>query len=95
MSALVVSATDPLEEGSAFLLNFIVILKFNLGYRRWKQDINNWLMLNNLVLFNAIISHRVYIAIFYRLENSDRELVEVEFDDKDSQIMLDVLIKNY
>ena len=52
-------------------------------------------MLNNLVFFNAIISHRVYIAIFYRLENNDRELVEVEFDDKDSQIMLDVLIKNY
>ena len=52
-------------------------------------------MLNNLVLFNAIISHRVYIAIFYRLENNDHELVEVEFDDKDSQIMLDALIKNY
>ena len=41
-------------------------------------------MLNNLIFFNAIISHRVYIVIFYRLENSDRELVEVEFDDKDS-----------
>ena len=41
-------------------------------------------MLNNLVFFNAIISYRVYIVIFYRLENSDRELVEVEFDDKDS-----------
>ena len=52
-------------------------------------------MLNNLVFFNAIISHRVCIAIFHRLENNDRELVEVEFDDKDSQIMLDVLIKNY
>ena len=52
-------------------------------------------MLNNLIFFNAIISHRVCIAIFYRLENSDRELVEVEFDDKDSQIMLDALIKNY
>ena len=52
-------------------------------------------MLNNLVFFNAIISHRIYIVIFYRLENSDRELVEVEFDDKDSQIMLDILIKNY
>ena len=52
-------------------------------------------MLNNLILFNTIISYRVYIAIFYRLENSDRELVEVEFDDKDSQIMLDALIKNY
>ena len=52
-------------------------------------------MLNNLVSFNAIISYRVYIAIFYRLEDNDRELVEVEFDDKDSQTMLDVLIKNY
>ena len=52
-------------------------------------------MLNNLVSFNAIISYRVYIAIFYRLEDNDRELVEVEFDDKDSQIMLDILIKNY
>ena len=41
-------------------------------------------MLNNLVLFNAIISYKIYIAIFYRLEDSDRELVEVEFDDKDS-----------
>ena len=41
-------------------------------------------MLNNLVPFNAIISHRVCIAIFYRLENNDRELVEAEFDDKDS-----------
>ena len=41
-------------------------------------------MLNNLVFFNAIISYKIYIAIFYRLENSDRELVEVEFDDKDS-----------
>ena len=41
-------------------------------------------MLNNLILFNTIISYKVYIAIFYRLENSDRELVEVEFDDKDS-----------
>ena len=95
MSALIVSTTDPLEEKSAFLLNFIIILKFNLGYRRWKQNINNWLILNNLIFFNAIISYRVYIAIFYRLENSDRELVEIEFDDKDSQIMLDVLIKNY
>ena len=95
MSALIVLATNPLEEGSAFSLNFIVILKFNLEYRRWKQNINNWLMLNNLVLFNTIISHRVYIAIFYRLEDSDRELVEVEFDDKDSQTMLDALIKNY
>ena len=83
MSILVVSATNSLEEKSAFLLNFIAILKFNLKYRRWKQNINNWLMLNNLVLFNTIISHRVYIAIFYRLENNDRELVEVEFDDKD------------
>ena len=52
-------------------------------------------MLNNLVLFNTIISYRVYIAIFYYFEDSERELVEVEFDDKDSQIMLDVLIKNY
>ena len=52
-------------------------------------------MLNNLILFNTIISHRVCIAIFYRFENNDHELVEVEFDDKDSQIMLDVLIKNY
>ena len=95
MSALAVSATDPLGEESAFPLNFIVILKFNLGYRRWKQNINNWLMLNNLVLFNTIISHRACIAIFYRLENNDRELVEVEFDDKDSQVMLDTLIKNY
>ena len=41
-------------------------------------------MLNNLVLFNAIISYRVYIVIFHRLENNDRELVEVKFDDKDS-----------
>ena len=41
-------------------------------------------MFNNLVLFNAIISYKVYIAIFYRLKNNDRELVEVEFDDKDS-----------
>ena len=41
-------------------------------------------MLNNLIFFNAIISYRVYIAIFYRFENNDRELVEVEFDDKDS-----------
>ena len=41
-------------------------------------------MLNNLVLFNAIISYRVCIAIFYRFEDNDRELVEVEFDDKDS-----------
>ena len=52
-------------------------------------------MLNNLILFNAIINYRIYIAIFYRLEDSDRELVEVEFDDKDSQIMLDALIKDY
>ena len=52
-------------------------------------------MLNNLIFFNTIISHRVYIAIFYRLENNDRELVEVEFDNKDSQIMLDILINNY
>ena len=52
-------------------------------------------MLNNLIFFNAIISYRVCIAIFYRLEDNDRELVEVEFDNKDSQIMLDVLIKNY
>ena len=95
MSALVVSATDPLGERSAFPLNFIVILKFNLRYRRWKQNINNWLILNNLVFFNAIISHRTYIAIFYRLEDNDRELVEAEFDDKDSQIMLDVLVKDY
>ena len=83
MLILVVSATDSLEGKSAFPLNFIIILKFNLGYRRWKQNINNWLMLNNLVLFNAIISYRIYIAIFHRLENNDRELVEVEFDDKD------------
>ena len=41
-------------------------------------------MLNNLIFFNAIISYRIYIVIFYRLENNDRELVEVEFDDKDS-----------
>ena len=41
-------------------------------------------MFNNLIFFNTIISHRVYIAIFYRFENNDRELVEVEFDDKDS-----------
>ena len=95
MSALAVSATDPLEEGSAFPLNSIVILEFNLGYRRWKQNINNWLMLNNLVSFNAIISHRACIAIFHRLENSDRELVEAEFDDKDPQAMLDILIKDY
>ena len=52
-------------------------------------------MLNNLILFNTIISYRVYIAIFHRLGNNDRELVEVEFDDKDSQTMLDVLIKDY
>ena len=52
-------------------------------------------MLNNLVLFNAIISHRICIAIFYRLGDSGRELVEVEFDDKDSQIMLDTLVKDY
>ena len=52
-------------------------------------------MLNNLIFFNAIINYKVYIVIFYRFENSDRELVEVEFDDKDSQIMLDALIKNY
>ena len=36
MLALVVLTTDPLEEKSAFFLNFIVILKFNLKYRRWK-----------------------------------------------------------
>ena len=84
MSALISSTTNSLEEESAFFLNFIVILKFNLKYRRWKQNINNWLMFNNLVFFNAIISYRVYIAIFYHLEDSDRELVEVEFDDKDS-----------
>ena len=41
-------------------------------------------MLNNLIFFNAITSYRVYIVIFHRLENNDRELVEVEFDDKDS-----------
>ena len=52
-------------------------------------------MLNNLVFFNAIISHRVYIVIFYRFGDNDRELVEVEFDDKDSQTMLDALIKDY
>ena len=52
-------------------------------------------MLNNLVLFNTIINYRICIVIFYRLENNDYELVEVEFDDKDSQIMLDALIKNY
>ena len=95
MLALVVLATNSLEEKSAFSLNFIVILKFNLRYRRWKQNINNWLMLNNIIFFNTIISYRVCIAIFYRLEDNDRELVEVEFDDKDSQIMLDILVKNY
>ena len=84
MSVLIVSTTDFLEEESAFFLNFIVILKFNLEYRRWKQNINNWLILNNLVFFNAIINYKIYIAIFYRLEDNDRELVEVEFDDKDS-----------
>ena len=52
-------------------------------------------MLNNLVFFNAIISYRIYIAIFYRFEDNDHELVEVEFDNKDSQIMLDILIRNY
>ena len=52
-------------------------------------------MLNNLIFFNAIISHRVCIIIFYHLEDNDYELVEVEFDDKDPQIMLDTLIKNY
>ena len=52
-------------------------------------------MLNNLVFFNAIISHRAYIAIFYYFENNDRELVEVEFDHKDPEVMLDALIKNY
>ena len=52
-------------------------------------------MLNNLVFFNAITSHRACTAIFHRLENSDRELVEVEFDDKDPQTMLDALIKDY
>ena len=41
-------------------------------------------MLNNLIFFNAIINYRIYIVIFYRLENNGRELVEVEFDDKDS-----------
>ena len=34
MLALTVLATDPLEEESAFPLNFIIILKFNLKYRR-------------------------------------------------------------
>ena len=84
MSALIVLTTDPLEERSAFPLSFIIILKFNLEYRRWKQNINNWLIFNNLVLFNAIISYKIYIAIFYRLEDNDRELVEVEFNNKDS-----------
>ena len=52
-------------------------------------------MLNNLVFFNAIISYRICIVIFYRFGDNGRELVEVEFDDKDSQTMLDALIKNY
>ena len=32
MLALVILATNPLEEENAFLLNFIIILKFNLRY---------------------------------------------------------------
>ena len=52
-------------------------------------------MLNNLVPFNAITSHRACTAIFHRLGDSGRELVEAEFDDKDPQAMLDALAKDY
>ncbi len=69
--------------GGAFPLNSIAVLESNLGYRRWKQDINNWLVLNNLIPFNAATNHRASTAIFHRLGDSGRELVEAEFDNKD------------
>lgn len=81
--------------GGAFPLNSIAVLESNLGYRRWKQDINNWLVLNNLIPFNAATNHRASTAIFHRLGDSGRELVEAEFDNKDPQAMLDALAKDY
>ena len=88
-------AADLFGGGSAFPLNSIAILESNLGYRRWKQDINNWLVLNNLTPFNDVTSHRACTAIFHRLGDSGRELVEAEFDSKDPQAMLDALAKDY
>lgn len=39
-------------------------------------------MLNNLTPFNNIISYRAYTVIFHRLKDSNRELIEAEFDSK-------------
>lgn len=41
-------------------------------------------MLNNLILFNIAINYKAFMTIFYRFKDSDRELIEIEFDNKNS-----------
>ena len=52
-------------------------------------------MLNNLTPFTPITEARAATAIFHRLGNSGRELVEVEFERKDPQAMLNTIAKDY
>ena len=59
------------DEGS-FPLTFIIILESIIGYIRWSEDINDWLMLNNLQSFIDIIKFKTYVVIRQRFNYVNR-----------------------
>lgn len=81
------------SSGGSFPLTSIVILESNAGYFRWKEDITDWLVFNNLMPFNDATKSKACGGIRQRLDYNGRDLVRPH--NGDPQAMLDAIDEHY
>ena len=79
--------------GGSFPLNSIKVLEAGSGYTKWREEIDDWMILNNLYPFTEATVLKASVVIRYRLGYNGRSLIKDV--DKDPQVMLDKIAANY
>ena len=83
------------SSSGSFPIHTIAILESDAGYTRWREDIDDWLILNNLKPFTDATKPRAAVAISNRLGYNSRQLVKKYRDAYKPQKMLDTIETNY
>ena len=62
--------------GGSFPLTAITVLEERVGYEKWAEEIDDWLVLNNLKPFAPTTTIKVTTAIKNRLGYNARQIVK-------------------
>ena len=78
--------------GGSFPLTAITALEERVGYEKWAEEIDDWLVLNNLKPFTPTTSLKAVTAIKNRLGYNTRQIVKPE---DNPQTILDIIKANF